>query len=289
MAWVNAVVQGILLGGLYALFACGLSLMFGVMRIVNLAHGDFAVLASFAAYSVLSATPVGVLGATLIVLPLFAAFGYLVQRGLIQRSLAVGPLSTLLVTFGMSVVIQNVLLQVYSADTRSIDPGALVSASLRITGQLSVAYLSVITFALAVVVLAGLQLFLRRSRVGRMVRASSDDPEAATLQGADPRHIYGVATAIAFATVALAGLMFAMRSSFDPSIGPTRLLFAFEAVVIGGLGSLWGTLIGGIVLGLAQSLGAQFDPAFTLLAGHLIFLAVLAFRPQGLLPARRLA
>jgi branched-chain amino acid transport system permease protein len=182
-----------------------------------------------------------------------------------------------------------VLLQVYSADTRSLNPGSLVSASLKITGQLSVAYLSVITFALAIVVLAGLQLFLSRSRVGRMVRASSDDPEAATLQGADPRHIYGVATAIAFATVALAGLMFAMRSSFDPSIGPTRLLFAFEAVVIGGLGSLWGTLIGGMVLGLAQSLGAQFDPAFTLLAGHLIFLAVLAFRPQGLLPARRLA
>jgi branched-chain amino acid transport system permease protein len=289
MAWVNAVVQGLLLGGLYALFACGLSLMFGVMRIVNLAHGDFAVLASFAAYSVLTATPVGVLGATLIVLPLFAAFGYLVQRGLIQRSLTVGPLSTLLVTFGLSVVIQNVLLQLYSADTRSLDTGALVSASLRITGQLSVAYLSLITFVLAVVVLAGLQLFLSRSRVGRMVRASSDDPEAATLQGADPRHIYGVATAIAFATVALAGLMFAMRSSFDPSIGPTRLLFAFEAVVIGGLGSLWGTLIGGMVLGLAQSIGAQFDPALTLLAGHLIFLAVLAFRPQGLLPARRLA
>jgi branched-chain amino acid transport system permease protein len=289
MAWVNAVVQGLLLGGLYALFACGLSLMFGVMRIVNLAHGDFAVLAAFAAYSVLTATPVGVLGATLIVLPLFAAFGYLVQRGLIQRSLTVGPLSTLLVTFGLSVVIQNVLLQLYSADTRSLDTGALVSASLRITGQLSVAYLSLITFVLAVVVLAGLQLFLSRSRVGRMVRASSDDPEAATLQGADPRHIYGVATAIAFATVALAGLMFAMRSSFDPSIGPTRLLFAFEAVVIGGLGSLWGTLIGGMVLGLAQSIGAQFDPALTLLAGHLIFLAVLAFRPQGLLPARRLA
>src|SRR3954453_22928297 len=169
MAWVNAVVQGLLLGGLYALFACGLSLMFGVMRIVNLAHGDLAVLAAFAAYSVLTATPVGVLGATLIVLPLFAAFGYLVQRGLIQRSLAVGPLSTLLVTFGLSVVIQNGLLQLYSADTRSLDAGALVSASLRITGQLSVAYLSLITFGLAVVVLAGLQLFLSRSRVGRMV------------------------------------------------------------------------------------------------------------------------
>jgi branched-chain amino acid transport system permease protein len=289
MGWVNAVVQGILLGGLYALFACGLSLMFGVMRIVNLAHGDLAVLAAFAAYSLATATPLGVLGATLLVLPAFGVFGYLVQRGLIQRSISVGPLSTLLVTFGLSVVIQNLLLSGYSADTRSIDPGSLVSASLKISDELSVSYLAVITFGLAIVVLVGLQLFLGRSRIGRMVRAASDDPEAATLQGADPRHIYGVATAIAFATVALAGLMFAMRSSFDPSIGPTRLLFAFEAVVIGGLGSLWGTLLGGMVLGLAQSLGAQYDPALTLLAGHVIFLAVLAFRPQGLIPKRRLA
>jgi branched-chain amino acid transport system permease protein len=289
MDWVNAVVQGLLLGGLYALFACGLSLMFGVMRIVNLAHGDFAVLAAFGAYSVVSATPLGILGATVVVIPMFALLGYVTQRGLIQRSLKVGPLSTLLVTFGLSVVVQNLLLQGYSADTRSLDVGSLVSASLKITDQLSVAYLSVITFALAIVVLVGLQLFLSRSGLGRMVRASADDPEAATLVGADSRHIYGVATAIAFATVALAGLMFAMRSSFDPSIGPTRLLFAFEAVVIGGLGSLWGTLAGGMVLGLAQSLGAQIDPAFTLLAGHIIFLAVLAFRPQGLIPARSVA
>jgi branched-chain amino acid transport system permease protein len=286
MDWVNAVVQGILLGGLYALFACGLSLMFGVMRIVNLAHGDFAVLAAFLAYSLVSATPLGILGATVVVIPMFALLGYLTQRGLIQRSLRVGPLSTLLVTFGVSIVVQNLLLEGYSADTRSLDVGRLVSASLKITDQLSVAYLSIITFALAIVVLVGLQMFLSRTGLGRMLRASADDPEAATLVGGDSRHIYGVATAIAFATVALAGLMFAMRSSFDPSIGPTRLLFAFEAVVIGGLGSLWGTLAGGMVLGLAQAVGAQIDPAFTLLAGHVIFLAVLAFRPQGLIPAR---
>lgn len=289
MSWVNAIIQGVLTGGLYALFACGLSLMFGVMKVINLSHGDLAVVAGYIAVGLIAVTSIPSVWSFVLVVPAMAILGYVLQRTLLQAALDRGVLTTLLVTFGLSVVIQNVLLQVYSADTRSIDPGSLVSASLRITGQLSVAYLSVITFVLAIVVLAGLQLFLSRSRVGRMVRASSDDPEAATLQGADPRHIYGVATAIAFATVALAGLMFAMRSSFDPSIGPTRLLFAFEAVVIGGLGSLWGTLIGGMVLGLAQSLGAQFDPAFTLLAGHLIFLAVLAFRPQGLLPARRLA
>ena len=289
MTWVNAIVQGILLGGLYALFACGLSLMFGVMRIVNLAHGDLAVLAAFLAYSVMSATPLGAFWAVVVVVPVFAAFGYGLQRGLFQRSLAISPLSTLLVTFGLSVVIQNLLLQIYSADTRALDIGSLVTEGLRVNANISLSYLALITFGLAVVVIVALQLFLSRSRTGRIMRAASDDREAATLVGADSRHIYAVATAIAFATVALAGLMFAMRSSFDPSMGPSRLIFAFEAVVIGGLGSLWGTLLGGMVLGLAQTLGAQLDPTLLLLGGHVIFLAVLAFRPQGLIPARRLA
>ena len=289
MTWVNAIVQGILLGGLYALFACGLSLMFGVMSIVNLAHGDLAVLAAFLAYSVMSATPLGAFWAVVVVVPVFAAFGYGLQRGLFQRSLAISPLSTLLVTFGLSVVIQNLLLQIYSADTRALDIGSLVTEGLRINANISVSYLALITFGLAVVVIIALQLFLSRSRTGRIMRAASDDREAATLVGADSRHIYAVATAIAFATVALAGLMFAMRSSFDPSMGPSRLIFAFEAVVIGGLGSLWGTLLGGMVLGLAQTLGAQLDPTLLLLSGHIIFLAILAFRPQGLIPARRLA
>jgi branched-chain amino acid transport system permease protein len=289
MTWVNAIVQGILLGGLYALFACGLSLMFGVMRIVNLAHGDLAVLAAFLAYSVMSATPLGAFWAVVVVVPVFAAFGYGLQRGLFQRSLAISPLSTLLVTFGLSVVIQNLLLQIYSADTRALDIGSLVSEGLRINANISLSYLALITFGLAIVVIVALQVFLSRSRTGRIMRAASDDQEAATLVGADSRHVYAVATAIAFATVALAGLMFAMRSSFDPSMGPSRLIFAFEAVVIGGLGSLWGTLLGGMVLGLAQTLGAQLDPTLLLLSGHIIFLAVLAFRPQGLIPARRLA
>jgi branched-chain amino acid transport system permease protein len=287
--WLNAVLQGLLLGGLYALFACGLSLMFGVLRIVNLAHGDFAVLAAFLAYTTISVTPLGILGATVLVIPAFAGLGYLTQRALIQRALQTGPLSTLLVTFGLSIIIQNLLLQGYSADTRALPAGSLVSASLRLSSQVSISYLALLTFALAVVVLLGLQAFLSRTALGRMLRATADDRDAAALVGADSRHLYGVATAIAFATVALAGLLFAMRSSFDPSIGPTRLLFAFEAVVIGGLGSLWGTLVGGMVLGLAQTIGAQIDPALTLLAGHVIFLAVLAFRPQGLIPARSVA
>ncbi|PZG53998.1 branched-chain amino acid ABC transporter permease [Spongiactinospora gelatinilytica] len=286
MGWLNAIVQGLLLGGLYALFATGLSLMFGVMRIVNLAHGDLAVVASFLALALVSGTGLPLWVVMVVTVPLFALLGYLTQRVLLQRSLGAGPLATLLVTFGLSIVLQNILLEVFSADTRTLDGGSFATASFHLTDSTSVGYLSLTTFLLACAALAGIQVFLSRTGLGRMLRASADDRETASLMGADSRHVYGIATAIAFATVALAGLMFAMRSSFDPSIGPSRLIFAFEAVVIGGLGSLWGTLLGGMVLGVAQSLSAQVDPALTLLAGHLIFLAVLAFRPQGLLAGR---
>lgn len=283
---LNILIQGLLLGGLYALFATGLSLMFGVMRIVNLAHGDLAIVAAYLALIFVAQGFLPVWVVVIITVPLFGLIGYFVQRGLFGRSLRSGPLATLLVTFGLSVVIQNGLQQAFSADTRTIDAGWITTAAWHVNDQLSISYLSLLTLVLALGAIIGIQLFLTRSGLGRMMRASSDDPEIAAVVGGDSRHIYGIATAIAFATVALAGLMFAMRSSFDPSLGPSRLLFAFEAVVIGGLGSLWGTLLGGAVLGLTQTLVAFVDPSWSILAGHLVFLAVLAFRPQGLIPRR---
>jgi branched-chain amino acid transport system permease protein len=286
VTWVNAIVQGILLGGLYALFACGLSLMFGVMRVINLAHGDFAVLAAYLALAIITGLHVPVLWSALVVAPLFGVVGYLVQRFIIQRSLDVSPLTTLLVTFGLSIVIQNGLLEGLSANSQSLPSGSLASASFQVNNQLSIGYESVIVFAVAVVVLVCLQVFLSRARLGREVRAAADDQEAATIVGVNVRHVYGVTAAIAFATVALAGVAFGMYSSFNPAAGPQRLIFAFEAVVIGGVGSLWGTLAGGIILGLAQVLGSQVDASFGVLAGHLVFLMVLALRPSGLIPAR---
>ena len=286
MQWVNAVVQGVLLGGLYALFACGLSLLFGVMRVVNLAHGDFAVLAAYLALAVIAGLHVPVLWSAVVVAPLFAVVGYLVQRFIIQRSLDVSPLTTLLVTFGLSIVLQNAMLEAFSADSHSLPSGSLAAGSFQLTSQLSVGHLSLIVFGVAVVVIAGLQLFLSRAPLGRQIRAAADDQEAAEIVGADVRHVFGIAAAIAFATVALAGIAFGSYSSFDPGAGPQRLIFAFEAVVIGGIGSLWGTLLGGIILGIAQAVGAQVDSGFGVLAGHLVFLAVLALRPTGLLRAR---
>ena len=290
MSWVNAVIQGILIGGLYALFACGLSLMFGVMKVINLAHGDLAVLAAYTALGVIAITHVPTVWSFLLVVPLFAGLGYLMQRTMFQAALNRSVLTTLLVTFGLSVVIENGLLQFTSANSHSLNIGSLVSDSFSIGSQISIAYLLLVIFIVAVVVLLGLQYFLSSSGPGRLIRAVADDPEAAQLSGVDYRHVFGIAAAIAFGTVALAGLAFGMYSSFDPTIGTDQLLlFAFEAVVIGGLGSLWGTLAGGIVLGVVQQLGAQVNAADQILAGQLIFLVILVVRPQGLTGQRSTA
>jgi branched-chain amino acid transport system permease protein len=290
MTWVNAIVQGVLLGGLYALFACGLSLLFGVMKVINLAHGDLAIVAGYLAVGAITVTHIPAVWSFIIVVPLFAVLGYLIQRTLIQASLSRGVLTTLIVTFGLSVVIENALQQFFSANSRSLPLGSLVSDSLTV-GSLSIAYLDLVIFGVAVIVLLGLQYFLSATRHGRLIRAVADDREAAQLAGADYRHIFGIAAAIAFATVALAGIAYGMYTSFDPTSGTTALLllFAFEAVVIGGLGSLWGTLVGGVLLGVVQQLGAQVSSSDQILAGQLLFLLILLVRPQGITSARRTA
>jgi len=288
MSWANAVVQGLLLGGLYALFACGLSLMFGVMRIINLAHGDIAVLGAFLVWEVAFTYHVSPFVALLPVLPIMMVFGYVLQRTVLARSLRGGPLIPLLTTFGLSIVIQNGLLQTYSPDVRSLGAkaGTISTKSWVINSQIAVPYIGLLVLALAVVVLGGLQLTLRRTPFGREMRATALDPDTAALVGIPSWSVYAKATAIALATATLAGAFLAIRSTFQPSSGPTQLIFAFEAVVIGGLGSLWGTLGGGIVLGIAQTIGANIDPRYSILAGHLVFLAVLA-SPRGRFLASR--
>ena len=278
MIWVNAVIQGVLLGGLYALFACGLSLMYGVMRIINLAHGDLAVLGAYLVLVLSTA-----LGVTpFLVLPLavvaMAIFGYVLQRTLLDRSLRAGPLVPLLTTFGLAIIIQNLLLEIFSPDTRSLDAGALTTASWQVTDQITIPIFGLVTFAVAVALLGGLQLFLARTGPGQAMQATAQDRDTAELIGINADHTYAIATAIAVGSVTIAGTFFGMRSSFSPYSGPTQLIFAFEAVVIGGIGSLWGTLVGGIVLGVAQTIGAQINPQAPVLAGNLVFLAVLIIR-----------
>ena len=279
MIWVNQIVQGILLGGYYAVLASGLSLMFGVMRIINLAHGDLAVLGAFLVF-LFSKHGLSPWLALVIVLPVMGVAGWVLQRGLLERSLRAGPLTPLLATFGLLIVIENLLFEKFGPDERSLFPyiGKLGYDSWTITSQVIVGKIYVLILAVAVGLLVGLQLFLARTPLGRALRATAEDPDTAELVGVDSRRVYAFAAAIAVATAALAGAFLAMRSSFNPYSGSQQLIFAFEAVVIGGIGSLWGTLTGGIVLGVAQNIGAQLNPQWFLLAGHLVFLAVLALR-----------
>jgi branched-chain amino acid transport system permease protein len=287
MEWLNTIVQGVLTGGLYAMFAAGLSLIFGVMRLVNIAHGDFIVLAAYLALVVTETMGLDPLVSLIVVVPLMAAIGYVLQRGLLNLTLGDDLLPPLLVTFGLSVIIQNALLLRFTADSRRLQAGALEVASWQIGQGLSIGVLPLLQFVAAVVVVGGLQALFYRTAFGRAFRATSDDPSVAQLMGLDNRHVFALAMALSLAVVAIAGVLLAVRANFDPSIGPARLIFGFEAVIIGGLGNLWGTLAGGVVLGVAQAIGAKLDPGWQLLAGHLAFLLVLAVKPEGLFPRIR--
>ena len=283
MTILNAVLQGIFLGAFYAVLACGLSIMFGVMRIINLAHGDIAVFGAYVAFVIVQSTGVSPLIAFVVALPVMIAMGYALQLTVLERSIKSGILTPLLATFGLSVVIQNLLLITFSPDVRSLggNAGAITTSSWQIMSGLSVSALGIVILAVAVVVFGALQLFLSNTRAGWMMRATAEDADAAELVGINSRGVYARATALAVAIAALGGLFLAIRSVFDPVSGPTQLIFAFEAVVIGGMGSLWGTLLGGLALGVAQTLGAQINPEYSVLTGHLLFLAVLIVRFGG--------
>lgn len=283
MNWLDTIVQGVLLGGLYALFAAGLSLVFGIMRLVNLAHGDLIVLAAFLILLLVSALGLNPFLAGLVAMPIMFGIGWLLQSQLFNRTLGPDILPPLLVTFGLSIVIQNALLEGFSADSRRISAGALETASLAL-GPVNVGVMPLLTFLSAVLVIVGLNQLFYRTSLGRAFRATSDDAVTAGLMGIKPDRIFATATGIAMVVVTIAALYLGTRANFDPTIGPARLIYAFEAVIIGGLGSLWGTLAGGVIIGVAQTLGAAINPEWQILAGHVAFLLVLLVRPRGLFP-----
>ncbi len=283
MIWLDTIVQGILLGGLYALFAAGLSLVFGIMRLVNLAHGDLIVMGAYLILVLVTLLGLPPFIAVLVAMPLMFALGWGLQKFLLNRTLGDDILPPLLVTFGLSIVLQNALLEGFSADSQRLPTDALTTASVQV-GSISLGVMPLLTFASAILVIVGLNQLFYRTSLGRAFRATSDDAVTASLMGIKPANIFAVATGIAMIIVTIAALYLGLRSNFDPNIGPARLIYAFEAVIIGGLGSLWGTLIGGIIIGVAQTVGAAINPEWQILAGHVAFLVVLLFRPRGLFP-----
>ncbi|MGV1952550.1 branched-chain amino acid ABC transporter permease [Agrobacterium vitis] len=283
MNWLDTIVQGALLGGLYALFAAGLSLVFGIMRLVNLAHGDLIVLASFLILMLANTFGINPFLAALIAIPLMFGLGWLLQTYLLNRTLGKDILPPLLVTFGLSIVVQNGLLEGFTADSRRLSTGVLETASLPLAG-VSIGIMPLLTFGSAIIVIIALNQLIYRTSLGRAFRATSDDPVTAGMMGVRPHRIFAMATGLAMVVVTIAALYLSTRANFDPTAGPSRLIYAFEAVIIGGLGSLWGTLAGGVVLGIAQTLGAAINPEWQILAGHIAFLIVLLVRPRGLFP-----
>lgn len=291
LSWIDTGLQGVLLGGMYALFAMGQSLIFGVMRLTNVAHGDFIILAGFGAFSLVVAT--GLPPATApwlamsLLLPIAFAAGYGLQRVVLNRTLGRDPLPSLVVTFGLAIVIQNLLQEIYSADPRSIESGGLNTASVALGGGLALGTLPLLIFVVAVGIAIGMQLLFDRTPIGRAFRAVSDDKDAAELMGLDHRHVYALATGIAFLLVAVAGTLHGMKTTVSPADGPALLLYAFEAVIIGGMGSFYGTLAGGMILGVTQTVGFRFDPGWGIWFGHIVFLVMLVVRPSGLFPKTR--
>jgi branched-chain amino acid transport system permease protein len=283
MNWVDTVLQGVLLGGLYALFAAGLSLVFGIMRLVNLAHGDLIVMGAYLILVVVSVLGLNPFLAALVAMPVMFCVGWGLQRVVLNRVLGPDILPPLLVTFGLSIVIQNALLQGFSADSQRIGAGALETASVDL-GVVTLGVMPLMTFASAVGVIVVLNQIIYRTALGRAFRAVSDDPVTARLMGIRPESLFAQATGIAMVVVTIAALYLGTRANFDPSAGPARLIYAFEAVIIGGLGSLWGTLAGGVIIGVAQTVGAAVNPEWQILAGHVAFLIVLLVRPRGLFP-----
>jgi branched-chain amino acid transport system permease protein len=285
---LETLVQGVLLGGLYTLFALGQSLMFGVMRLTNTAQGDFIILGAFAVIGGVSLTGAAAPWlVALAVLPLAFGFGYALQRFVLNGTLGKDPLPSLVVTFGLSIVIQNLLLELFSADPRAIETGGLSTQGVALGDALSVGVLPLIVLVVAVAATGALQWLFARTALGRSFRAVSDDREIAELMGLDAKKVYAFATAIAFVLVAVAGALQGMRTTVSPSDGPLLLLFAFEAVIIGGMGSFWGTLAGAMILGVTQQIGFRLDPGWGIWAGHIVFLVVLVLRPQGLFPKTR--
>jgi branched-chain amino acid transport system permease protein len=282
--WLGTIIQGVLLGGLYALFAAGLSLIFGIMRLVNLAHGDLIVLAAFAVLSLATWFGFDPFLAALLAMPAMFAAGFVLQHVLLNRTLGRDLLPPLLVTFGLSIIIQNVLLEAFTADSRRLRLGAIETASIELGGNLAIGVMPLLTLGSAIAVILLLNLIFYRTALGRAFRATSDDLEIAQLMGIDHHRIYSIAMGIAMVVATIAALYLGIRANFDPTIGPARLIYAFEAVIIGGLGSLWGTLAGGIIIGLAQTVGAKMNPEWQVLAGHIAFLVVVVLRPRGLFP-----
>ena len=276
------IMNGLLLGGLYGIVGIGMSMIFGIVRVVNLAHGDLVILASYLSLVTLSIFKVSPLLTLVLVIPAMFLIGFIVQYYLVNRVLGKDMNPPLLVAFGLSIILQNLLLLIFTPDARALVTNLSI-ATLPIGSFLNIPVVYLVDFIVSLATIFLLSRFFSKTYLGKAIRAASDDEGAAELMGINAKRIYAWAMAIAGGTAAIAGVLVGMTFTFYPHTGPDYLIIAFGVVIIGGLGSLIGTFMGGLILGLAQILGAHFlGPGFQLISGYIILLAVLTFKPTGL-------
>jgi branched-chain amino acid transport system permease protein len=278
---IETLLNGLMLGALYALFGLGLSLSLGVMRMINIAHGDLIVVGAYCTSVAMQLSGLGPLASIVLVMPVMFALGWLLQTVLLNRVIGRGPLPPLLLTFGLSIVLQNLLREIFTADTRSLRAGDIAQLGFNV-GGVSIGILPLLSAAASIVLLGATHWLIGHTHLGRQARAVSDDPSTARLVGVDDRRFFAVVTGFIFATIGIAAVLYAIRTPFSPSAGPERLLYSFETVVLGGLGNIWGTFLGGLIIGVAQLFGTKISSGLGPFFGHLVFLAALLARPHGL-------
>ena len=278
---LTPIIMGIMLGGLYALIALGLSLIFGVMRLINLAHGDLVVLASYLAYAAMTCLGLDPILSLVILIPLMFCLGLFIQKFLMDRAFATSSEIPLIIAFGISLILQNAFQIFWTPLSRSLNTGYSHLSFYLAGRQFPLTYL--LDFIAGIIVMLLLRTFFAKTYLGRAIMAASQDKRAAQLMGINSKRVYGLAFAIAMASAAIAGVFLGLTFPFTPTSGTSFLAIAFGTVVIGGLGSILGTFLGGILLGVAQTLGGYFfGPASQMLIVYVIVLVILAVRPQGL-------
>jgi branched-chain amino acid transport system permease protein len=283
MSYVEAVLNGLMVGGLYGLFGLGLALAFGIMRIVNVAHGEFVVLAAYFGMALFTMTPLPLPVVIVCVAAAAFALGWVLQTTVLNRVLGPNPIPAMVITIGLAIVVRNMLVKVFGADIRTINIGPLQDMGLQFFGM-AIGVVPLMIFAIALVLFGGMHMLLQHTNIGRAFRAAADDFEILETLGFNRRRVYSAAMGFAVMLSAIAGLLLAMRSSFTPFSGVERLLIAFEVVIIGGLGSLRGCFLAGLFLGVVQVVGLKIVPNSGPIFGHLAFFIVLLLRQAGLSP-----
>jgi len=278
MQVIQVIINGILLGGIYALLGVGMTMMFGIVKLTNLAHGEFIIIGAYLSTVLANAIGVDPILTIIVTVPLMFLVGMGLQAGLINRVMKIGSEPALLVTFGLSIILADAMLLIFSADAQRANV-PYNTASLKIGTGLNISVLDLIVFAISLATIVILSIFLKKTYLGRSIRATSDDTQAASLMGVNVNRTYAIAMGIAMATAAIAGMCVSMKWVYYPSSGGNYLLTAFGVVVIGGMGSIPGTLVAGLILGLAQVIGGA---NYGQLIAYVLMVIFLAIRPQGL-------